>query len=257
MSAEYVRSKPTSRGAQRPDAQALIDAGNTSVRLPVAQRWGNVDTEAVRLFFNAELPAGEKSHAYAFGNYSRSDGDTDFFYRSPVARQDIFRSVPLTNQPGGPRFSFASIYPGGFTPLFATTIDDVSLTGGFTGVVGSGFVYDVSGGAAQDTLDYSLSNTVNASLGPASPTSFELGTVKQRETRLNADFVSPWKTGVFATPLNVAYGLEWRQETFIIQAGEPASWQPGPFELGRLHRPRDRRHRPPDTGRRGPLRGFF
>src|SRR6185436_18358781 len=34
VSGEYVRSRGTSRGMQRPDAQGLIDAGNTAVPVP-------------------------------------------------------------------------------------------------------------------------------------------------------------------------------------------------------------------------------
>ena len=93
ISGEYVRAKPTSRGAQRPDAQALINAGNTAVPVP-AQRWGNVNTEAARMFFNAEVPATDTVTAYAFGNYSWSSGDTEFFYRNPNTRTDIFTSDP-------------------------------------------------------------------------------------------------------------------------------------------------------------------
>ena len=179
VSGEYARSKPTSRGAQRPDAQALINAGVPGVKVP-AQRWGNIDTEAVKLFFNAELPANDTMRIYSFGNFARADGNSEFFYRSPVARQDIFRSVPLTTQPGGPRFTFASIYPGGFTPTFGTLIKDRSLNAGVEGTRGSGFRYDFSGGIAQSDLDYRISGTVNASFGPESPTAFKLGLIQQR-----------------------------------------------------------------------------
>ncbi len=237
LSGEYARAKPTSRGAQRPDAQALIDAGNRAVPVP-AQRWGNVNTEAVHVVLNAELPTGETSRLYSFGNWSRSEGDTEFFYRSPTGRLDIFRSVPLTSQPGGTRFSFVSQFPGGFTPIFGTKIGDRALTAGFTGLLGSGLTYDLSGGLAENQVDYRLSNTVNPSVGPDSPTSFEPGTVKQREARLNADFVYAWKTGAFAAPLSIAYGLEWRDETFEIEPGDPASYRVGPFA----------RVRDPDTG---------
>lgn len=76
ISGEYVRAKPTLRGAQRPDAQALINAGNTAVPVP-AQRWGNVNTESARLFINSEVQASDSATAYLFGNYSWSTGDTD------------------------------------------------------------------------------------------------------------------------------------------------------------------------------------
>lgn len=228
LSAEYASADPTSRGIQRPDAQALIDAGNTAVPVP-AQIWGNVDTKAVRVFFNAEVPATEAIAAYAFGNYSSSDGRSPFFYRNPVTRLDVFRSVPLTSQPGGPRFSFTSWFPGGFAPEFGTDITDLSLTAGFKGESDSGLGFDVSAGTGRSEIEYSLSNTVNPSLGPASPTSFKPGTIEQVENRLNVDFSYPWKTSWFASPLNIAFGAEAREEKFEIRNGDRASWEAGPF----------------------------
>ncbi|KAB2916102.1 MAG: TonB-dependent receptor [Dechloromonas sp.] len=227
ISGEYVRSKPTSRGAQRPDAQALIDAGNTAVPVP-AQRWGNVNSEAARLFINAEVATGDDATAYLFGNYSWSTGDTEFFYRNPAARPDVFGSVPLTNVPGGPRFSFATQFPGGFTPVFGTEIKDLSLAGGLKGET-RGLNYDFSAIIAQNSIQYKLSNTINPSLGPDSPTSFRPGKVAQRETQFHADFSYPWETGVFAEPLNIAFGAEFRRETFEITAGDVASYIAGPY----------------------------
>lgn len=226
LSGEYVRSKPTSRGAQRPDAQALINAGNSAVPVP-AQRWGNVNTEAARFLLNAEVPASDNATVYLFGNYAWSAGDTEFFYRNPVTRTDIFRSVPLTNTPGGARFSFASQFPGGFTPIFGTDIEDLSIAGGVRGDFGD-LQYDLSAILAQNWVRYELSNTVNPSLGPLSPTSFNAGKVTQRETQFHADFVYPLEIGL-ADPLNVAFGAEYRREAFEITAGEVASWEAGPF----------------------------
>jgi iron complex outermembrane receptor protein len=228
LSGEYSDADATSRGAQRPDAQALIDAGNTAVPVP-AQRWGNVPLEAARFFFNAELPATDAVTAYAFGNYSWSDGDADFFWRNPVTRTDIFASVPLTSTAGGPRFTFRDWFPGGFTPTFGTSIEDMSLSAGAKGATGAGLEYDLSFGTGASEVDYRMSNTVNASYGPESPTKFKPGTVQQRETRVNADFVYPWAVGSLDAPVNVAFGAEWREETFQIIAGDVASWEAGPY----------------------------
>jgi iron complex outermembrane receptor protein len=230
ISGEYVRSETTSRGAQRADAQALIDAGNTAVPVP-AQRWGNPESEAARAFFNAGVPLSDTVNLYAFGNYGQSEGETAFFYRFPSATSNagIYRSVPLTNQPGGARFSFLEVFPGGFSPIFGSDIEDLSLVSGVKGELGSGLRYDFSGSFGQSDVEFNLRNTLNPSLGPQSPTSFDVGALKQREANANADFVYPWNTGVFAAPLNVAFGAEYRREEFEIQEGEPASYTAGPF----------------------------
>lgn len=228
VSGEYRNADPTSRGKQRPDAQALIDAGNKAVPVP-AQNWGNVAAEAARMFINAEVQATDNVTAYGFGNYSWSSGDVEFFYRNPTTRTDIFQSVPLTNQVGGPRFSFSSWFPGGFTPVFGTTIEDSSITLGVRGEMAGGIDWDLSAGTARDELFYRISNTVNPSLGPSSPTRFKPGTIQQRETHVQADFVYPWAVKGFASPINVAWGAEWRQEEYQIRPGDEASWVAGPY----------------------------
>lgn len=227
VSAEIVSSNKTSRGRQRPDAQALINAGNTAVPVP-AQRWGAPATDATRIFFNAELPATDQVTAYAFGNFGQASAESDFFYRPPN-RADVFASVPLSTTPGGPRFSFASWFPGGFAPVFRSNMVDMALTAGAKGEVLGGLRYDLSAGLAQSELEFKLDNTVNPSLGPDSPRSFRAGELQQRESRLNADFVYPLETGLFAAPLNVAFGAEYRRETFEIKAGDVGSYQAGRF----------------------------
>ena len=230
ISGEYASSDTTSRGAQRPDAQALIDAGNTAVPIP-AQRWGNPEAEAARVFFNAGIPVSESADVYAFGNYGESEGETAFFYRFPSATTNagIFRSVPLTTQPGGARFSFLEIFPGGFTPTFGSEIEDKSLVGGVKGRLGSNLRYDFSGSFGQSDAAFNLKDTINPSLGPDSPRNFDVGSLQQRETNANADFVYPLDVGIFAAPLNVAFGAEYRREEFKIESGEPASYTAGPF----------------------------
>ena len=85
ISGEYVNASSTSRGIQRPDAQALIDAGVQGVPVP-AQRWGNPESEAARIFVNAGIDLSDEMEFYTFGNYSWSRGTTAFFYRHPDTR---------------------------------------------------------------------------------------------------------------------------------------------------------------------------
>ncbi len=226
VSGEWSQSEETSRGVQRPDAQALINAGVPGVPVP-AQRWGNPEVEAARVFFNAAAPINDIAELYAFGNYSWSEGLTSFFYRNPTSNA-VFASVPLTSTPGGPRFSFRDIFPGGFTPQFGQTTEDASLVGGIRGAFASELSYDVSLNYGQNRAEYLITNTVNPSLGPASPTSFRPGALEQRELTFNFDLSYPWEVGL-ATPLNVAAGLEFHRETYEVFLGDFASRQVGPF----------------------------
>lgn len=226
ISGEYSNSDVTSRGIQRPDAQALINAGVPGVPVP-AQRWGNPESEAARLFVNAGLDLDDRTQFYAFGNYSWSSGTTAFFYRNPNT-SFIATSIPLTTQPGGPRFSFRQNYPGGYTPDFGATITDLGATGGLKGNFGESLTYDISASYGQNHASYRINNTVNPSLGLSSPTSFKPGDLEQRELAFNLDLTHPLSLGS-GDPLTLAGGLEWRRETYQIFIGDIASWQVGPF----------------------------
>ncbi|KAK5344461.1 hypothetical protein LTR11_012153, partial [Exophiala xenobiotica] len=83
--------------------------------------------------------------------------------------------------PGGPRFSFRSLYPGGYTPDFGATIRDASIAGGLKGNLIGALTYDVSATYGTNTAQYRINNTVNPSLGLSSPTSFNAGKLQQRE----------------------------------------------------------------------------
>lgn len=226
ISGEYVNSNTTSRGIQRPDAQALINAGVQGVPVP-AQRWGNPDTQAARMFVNAGLELSDNMEFYTFGNYSWSRGTTEFFFRNPNT-PFIAASIPTTNVAGGPRFSFRQLYPGGFTPSFGATITDAALAAGIKGKVGSDLTYDFSASYGQNHAAYRIDNTVNPSLGLTSPTSFKPGQLEQRELAFNLDLTYPINIGA-ADPLTLAGGLEYRKETYEITVGDVASWQVGPF----------------------------
>ncbi|MBO9695957.1 MAG: TonB-dependent receptor [Sphingopyxis sp.] len=226
ISGEYVNSNTTSRGIQRPDAQALIDAGVEGVPVP-AQRWGNPETEAARLFVNAGVDLSDEMQFYTFGNYSWSRGTTAFFYRHPDT-SFIGTSIPLTNAPGGQRFSFRSLFPGGFTPEFGATVTDAALAAGLKGELSSGLTYDLSASYGQNHAAYRIDNTVNPSLGLASPTRFRPGELEQRELAFNLDLTYPVNIGA-GDPLTLAGGLEYRREIYEITAGDVASWQVGAF----------------------------
>ena len=226
ISGEYVNSATTSRGIQRPDAQALIDAGRPGVPVP-AQRWGNPESEAARLFVNAGVDLSDEMQFYSFGNYSWSRGTTAFFYRHPDT-SFIATSMPLTSTPGGARFSFREMFPGGFTPEFGATVTDTALAAGLKGELSSGLTYDLSASYGQNHASYRIDNTVNPSLGLASPTSFKPGQLEQRELAFNLDLTYPVSIGT-GDPLTLAAGLEQRRETYEITVGDMASWQVGPF----------------------------
>ncbi|MGI9249815.1 MAG: TonB-dependent receptor plug domain-containing protein [Pseudohongiellaceae bacterium] len=125
--------------------------------------------------------------------------------------------------------SFITRFPGGFTPRFTTAATDFSLVAGTRGNMGD-VNYDVSVGLGKSDAQFSIANTVNASLGLNSPTEFgSLGDYTQTEYNFNADFSYPVQVDMFASDLNVAAGFEYRIEEFEITAGQRESWDDGPL----------------------------
>ena len=108
-------------------------------------------------------------------------------------------------------FVFNQMFPGGFTPSFGGSVSDWSIASGIKGTMDSGTMYDVSVSIGENTADYYIENTLNGSLGPDSPTSFNPGSYIQLEKNFNVDFVTPVAVDGWASDLSVAYGLEFRE----------------------------------------------
>ncbi|MEH6517532.1 MAG: TonB-dependent receptor [Halioglobus sp.] len=223
LTAEWTDNEGHSRGDQRPDAQALIDGGAQGVgsdaafgEAPLAQTWGRPETSGYRLFFNSGYDLNDTTEAYLFGSYNETEGRTRFFYRPPthgslnaLVANDGYDGVLLET---------------GFTPLLDGDQEDYSLVGGIRGNFSNDIYYDFSVGFGANELDYTLNNTVNSTLGLGADgeplqMDFDPGGLEQEEFNLNADFSKALSDNV-----SLAFGAEWREETFTNNAGELNSY---------------------------------
>ena len=255
LSAEYSSSAPTDRSVQHPDALALTEAGLDGVANP-AKPWGNPNVDgALKLFANLGVETSETTELYGFASYSDRDVATPFFYRPPQGRTGVYVSggniligggadckaryeyaataanvlrVRDELRADGDCFAFAEILPAGFTPTFGAEIQDAAAVAGLRGATPRGFAYDFHVNWGRNGVDFYIHDTVNASHGPATPRSFDIGEYQQTETNLHADFVMPVEVGL-TSDLNIAGGFEWRDEQFDIITGERASWDTGPY----------------------------
>jgi iron complex outermembrane receptor protein len=119
-------------------------------------------------------------------------------------------------------WSFVELFPGGFTPRFGGAVHDSAITAGVQGEMDNGLRWDVSAGVGRNDVDFFIRNTVNASLGPATPTFFDPGDYTQLEQMVNVDLAySPTDN------TNLAFGYEWRTEEFEITVGQQESFDIG------------------------------
>ncbi|MBF7073084.1 TonB-dependent receptor [Glaciecola sp. MH2013] len=126
--------------------------------------------------------------------------------------------------------------PEGFTPNFGGNITDTSLTIGTKGEIKEGFAegwfYDISGSVGRNEAQFLIFNTLNSSLGPDTPRDFAPGKYIQLEKSFNFDMVKQFDWDLYDV-VNVAGGLEWREESFEVIAGDEASFTNGPlFDQG-------------------------
>ncbi|MDE2810906.1 MAG: TonB-dependent receptor [Gemmatimonadota bacterium] len=263
VSVEYRQSDPTIRSGQRANAATLRERGYP-VEEP-AQIWGSPDLDGVwNTFFNSGVDLGNGAEAYSFGGWAKRRAEGGFFFRAPgtsSARSSVFRigdqravadldpnddvdpanlEVPsldssfdetqaFVDEYQGDLFLFNERFPGGFTPRFGADILDMSLVAGLRSVRSGGLKWDASVSAARSNIEFFIFNTINASLGPDTPTSFRPRDYIQTEVAANLDFSYAMEVGGLASPLGLAWGAEWRQETFESVAGDESSYVVGRF----------------------------
>ena len=254
LSLEYGGMNETDRSVQRDDAAALISVGNTNVADP-AQPWGHpIIRNDIKFFANYGASITDDIKFYGHANYAQKEVEGGFYFRNPNTRPAVFSNddgetllvgrvsgtgevpvVKITNNVPDPvalqevfsdpnLFTFQELFPGGFTPRFGADTQDASLLVGLKGTVLADVRWDLSTSYGRHASDFFIRNTVNASLGPDTPTEFDPGDYIQADTNLNLDLTYPLHDRVF-----LASGLEYRTETFEIVQGQIESWKIGPL----------------------------
>lgn len=161
--------------------------------------------------YQFSMPLSVQAELYSFGTASTRHADAWLTYRNPNASNNIL-----------------AIYPDGYVPHLHTYDKDLQGAVGVRGELGTGFRYDLSTTYGQNRVDYRETTALNASLGPASPTSFYIGYVKSTEWTTNLDLSKQLAVGL-VEPLLVAAGAEYRRNSYTIGAGEPASYIDGGY----------------------------
>lgn len=203
-----------------PEFMAAVDAMGD-----VVQPWGQPNSSAARIFFNAGYEISESMKLYGFGNYSESEADGSFYYRYP--NNGTIENLRLAD---GSIYSPLSIFPGGFTPRFFGEVFDLSFTGGVEGQFANDMTYDISGRFGSSEIQYTLKNTLNPSMGPDSPTSFRPGDLVNEELQFSGDFGKEFDMGLYSDAL-FAFGVTYMEETYDVVGGDVDSYTAGPYAV--------------------------
>jgi iron complex outermembrane recepter protein len=169
---------------------------------------GDGEASDINLMYNAQYNLSNTVELYSFGSYSKRKAEGSNFFRYPVSENNV-----------------TSVYPNGFVPISVANITDFSLAFGVTGkwrewAIDNSLVY------GNNLYDKDIKNTINSSLGAASPRSFDLAEYEYAQTVFNSDAKQAYV--INSIPINVAIGVEWRNEQYNTTAGDRASYIAGP-----------------------------
>jgi len=171
--------------------------------------YGDPQVETKTIYANFGLPLNEDWSLYGLAGYQNRKGESSAFPR-------------LADNAN----NYVSVYPTGYVPRITTDIDDYNLAFGAKGVI-AGFNVDASVTNGANKVEYGTINSLNASLGPSSPTRFKDGSMRYEQTVAAIDVNRPLELFGFAKPSTLAFGIEYRDESYRIKAGETASWVNG------------------------------
>ncbi len=233
VSAQYTDQAKTFRGGQPVGAVALRALGQPGVPEHPLEL-GEPDYRSFKTVLNAGKDLGADVEAYFFANYMMTDSTVGFSYRQSRAAGGFpahasFGNSALDGTAAHPEiFDLTTIYPGGYVPQFSGDLTDLGLVGGLRKEQGA-FAWDVSARLGKSKVDYTISNTINPSLGVRSPTTFKPGSLEQKEVQLDAEGSYTVATDAFASDLLVFGGVSYRKETYTIGQGDVASYAVGPL----------------------------
>jgi len=169
-----------------------------------------VTRETIEANFGYDLT--DRIEMYGFGTFTHRDAERWTYLRAPS-----------TTASDG----LSGMYPYGFEPVETMPENDYGFTLGFRGKRFSGFDWDLSStiGGDHDTLgDYDSANADEYRETGYSPSRFFLGSYVNQQWTNNLDIRRPVDIPFFYRPLNIAFGAEYRRDTYAIHAGEPESY---------------------------------
>jgi iron complex outermembrane recepter protein len=183
------------------------------------QIFGDAESHLKIAALNSGFDFDDGTEVYLSATYGDKRAASYENYRLPTAVQFTDPLTGVTTYP----------FPYGFNPREATKETDYSLTGGVKGVV-AGWNWDVAMTYGGDKVNIFTLDSANAGTfainGVPTPSDYYDGFLKTTQWTTTADFNRDFDVGL-AGPLNVAFGAEYRRETYSIGAGVPLSYLDG------------------------------
>lgn len=204
----YQNAMNTNRAENRDKATTLAGASNPS-GIPY-ERYGDPAVKTYQLLLNFGYDITSGVELYGYLNGSKRDVTSNGYYRA----YDSARNVP-------------QIYPNGFLPRIVNHSNDIAAVLGVRGTTQGGWHWDFSADHGENNLVFDIANSVNTNLYHTlgySPTYFNAGTFRNKQSVANLDLSKDVHVGFLPNAVTVAFGAEYRKETYVIDAGDPDSY---------------------------------
>jgi iron complex outermembrane receptor protein len=212
ISGEYLDQEETVRTAPDWRQQYPLVAGNFDPRELTFDRldawYGEPRIEQYTLFANAGYDLDNGVELYGWASYQNRDSVSAGFFRRALDDRNVIQ-----------------IYPDGFLPLINPVVEDYSAGGGARWGWGE-WAMDSSLVYGYNSMDFTIRDTLNRSIGPSSKTVFDAGGFDYDQVVFNVSGTRGFDAGL-ASPLNMSIGAEARRESYSIWAGEPDSYRNG------------------------------
>ncbi|MFL5296872.1 MAG: TonB-dependent receptor plug domain-containing protein [Phenylobacterium sp.] len=190
----------------------LPDPRELTVDRLVTQNYGVLPQEGVNFGYNGHYDLSKDVQLYSFGTLSRRLTDLPFTFRAP----NNVNTLP-------------QIYPEGFRPDLVIRESDYEVALGARGEW-QGWAWDLSTQVGRNHATENTSNTINASLGPTSPTVFYVGALTAGEWTNSLDLTKAYPLADGGN-LQVSLGAQHRMETYRVSQGEPNSYAAGLYVI--------------------------
>jgi iron complex outermembrane recepter protein len=208
LNGEYRDRQRTNRAYEDRRVQYFSGDPRNSNPAIISSWQGDGDSRDIGGLLNLVLPLASGTEIYAFGGLTQRDGMAAGFFR----RANDARTV-------------RAIHEDGFLPEIGSDILDFSGAAGVRGSM-SGWKWDLSSVYGGNDFEFSVHNSNNVTLGTASPTDFQAGTLKFAQWTNNLDLAREFDVGLRA-PISIGVGAEFRVDNYQIEAGEPDSYRDG------------------------------
>jgi iron complex outermembrane receptor protein len=174
------------------------------------QKNGLPKIKAINVGYNAELPLNDDLSLYSFSTLSKRDARGGQNYRRPNSTNII-----------------PEIYPDGTAPFYTLEEVDYQVAAGAKGLIKE-WNWDLSSTFGRDKGQAGADETLNASLGPSSPTHFDTYTNIFDQWTNNLDLTRAFDVGL-AKPLQVSWGAEHRHERYKTESDDALAYINGGY----------------------------